>query len=113
VLYTIIRRRSYVFPLADALTALARMRRDLPSLAPGQGWQSVPRHKGTERIEADIKSRITLRGVDGGGYCVGRYFGQFYPRHIFDLSAHFKRFAWMRQCAGGSQVAERMLYDLA
>lgn len=26
---------------AQALTALARMRRDLPPLAPGQGWQSV------------------------------------------------------------------------
>ena len=27
---------------AQALSALARMRRDLPPLAPGQGWQSVP-----------------------------------------------------------------------
>ena len=27
---------------AQAFAALARMRRDLPPLAPGQGWQSVP-----------------------------------------------------------------------
>ncbi|MGH8320310.1 MAG: 2OG-Fe(II) oxygenase family protein [Steroidobacteraceae bacterium] len=29
----------------QALAALARMRRDLPPLAPGQGWQSVQSHR--------------------------------------------------------------------